>query len=313
MSAGPVYWGSYGIAVGWADVVNRHSNLAITVESKPGALAMREAVAIGDVNLGSQGMYSDVSFVYRGELEFADLPWTPAKNLRLIIGGLNTLNASYMTSARTGVKTFVDLKGKTIPNASRQSIQPVGYALLEAYGLNLEKDVKRVMVDMADTAWDELKMGRIHAVFDATNEALLKHQEDLGQLVWLPIDEATFEKAKAANPILLRGAYLFTVNPGDIAGLKMPGPVTSVGFITTAFTNTDLPDEAAYTIIMTLLEYVEEVQAIAAGTRGFSRATALPPVDVVSEVPYHPGAVKAFKELGLWTPEHEAMQQELLK
>ena len=78
------------------------------------------------------------------------------------------------------------------------------------------------------------------------------------------------------------------------------------------YANTGLADDSAYTIVTTLLDHAEEVQSIAGATRNFSHQSALPPVDVVGEVPYHPGAVKAFRELGLWTEEHENMQQTLL-
>ena len=103
------------------------------------------------------------------------------------------------------------------------------------------------------------------------------------------------------------------VQPGDVPGLRLPGPVSALGFAMMVYASADLAEDSAYTIVTTLLDHAEEVQSIAGATRNFSLQSALPPIDVVGEVPYHPGARQAFRELGLWTEEHEKMQQALLE
>lgn len=313
MAGPPVGWTSYAVAIGWAQIVNKYSSpLVLVVESTPGTPAKLEALVRGQSNLASQSSYNVITFVYNGEQTYAGKPWTPAKNVRLLIGGLETLKGAYMTSTRTGVKTYADLKGKAIPKYAQHSMDPQCDALLKIYGIDRQKNVKEIFVNESTAAWQELQMGRLDVVWDSVSERQFEWQEALGQLVFLNIDQAKFDEAKAKYPDIFLGVYLDTLMPGDIAGLKMSGPTNVIAYLMMAIANTDLPDNVAYTIVKTLLEHPKEVQAITSSARSFSAKIALPPVSVASVVPYHPGAVKAYKELGLWTPEHEKMQQAAL-
>ena len=70
-------------------------------------------------------------------------------------------------------------------------------------------------------------------------------------------------------------------------------------------TNKNLSDDKAYNITKVMLEHYSEYKA---QNRTATRETAA----LVPEVPYHPGAIKAFKEAGLWTDEMDKAQQALL-
>ncbi len=312
LAAPPVFWVVYAETVGWVDIVNRHSNLAIGVESKAGAIAVQQSVATGHTDLGYHQLYSETSLNYLGRHTYSDKPWSPAKNLRLIIGGISQLNATFMTSPRIGIESMADLSGKRITRSTWSDIESARNPILEAYGYDPQRDIRTILLNSTAEGWKELQLGRVDVVWDAINEGQLKVQENIGQVVYLPIDPERLDLAKAMYPDIFRGVLSLTVRPGDVPGVKMAGPVSALGFMMMVYANANLSEDAAYTIVTTLLDHVEEVQSVASATRNFSRETALPPVDVVGEVPYHPGAVKAFQELGLWTAEHEEMQRALL-
>jgi uncharacterized protein len=308
LAAPPVVWGVYAETVGWVDVVNRHSNLAISVESKAGAIAVQQAVATGHTDLGYHQLYSETSLNYRGKHTYADKPWSPARNLRLIIGGISQLNATFMTSPRLGIQSMADLQNKRITRSAWNDIAAARNPILEAHGYDPQTDVQTILLNTAAEGWNELQLGRVDVVWDAINEGLLEVQENVGQIVFLPIEPTRLNQAKDLYPDIFRGVFSLTVKQGDVPGLHVPEPVPVLGFAMLVYANANLAEDAAYTIVTTLLDHVDEVRSIAGATRNFSHETALPSVDVVSEVPYHPGAIKAFKELGLWTAEHERNQ-----
>ena len=313
LAAPPIVWGVYAETIGWVNVVNRHSDLSISVESKSGAIAVQQAVATGDTDLGYHQLYSETSLNYLGRHTYADQPWSPARNLRLIVGGISQLNATFMTSPRVGIKSMAELSRKRITRSGWNDIAAARDPILQAYGYDPEVDIRTILLNTAAEGWNELQLGRVDVVWDAINEGLLEAQENVGQIVYLPIDADKLERAKALYPDIFRGVFSLIVQPGDVPGLRLPGPVPALGFAMMVYASADLAEDSAYTIVTTLLDHAEEVQSIAGATRNFSLQSALPPIDVVGEVPYHPGAIKAFRELGLWTEEHEKMQQALLE
>ena len=300
MSSFPVEWGSYAISVGQADVISKNSNLDIVVESTPGAII--EAVATGVSPFAAGESIFNLTWAYNGEDKFADLPWTPATNLRALISS-ELWNFAFMAVQSSGVTSLVDLDGTTIPIVPWHSTTPQFLALLEASGIDLEKDVE---LQTTFSTWDEVHLGRMSMSWDIPNIEILQEQEKSGELVFLPVPTDVFAKAKAKHPLAFAGVSLGKLQPGNIPGLEMSGPADLVSFESVIFGNTDLSDNAAYQIVTSLVENYEKVQSIAFGMIDFSPETAAP---VISTFPYHPGAIKAYKDLGLWTAEHEEAQK----
>ena len=157
-------------------------------------------------------------------------------------------------------------------------------------------------------------MGRLDAMTNVLSSAgLIGMQEDVDQIIYLSIDPEKIKQARTAEPELFEGVYSQTIMPGFLPGIKMTESVSIMTFSTVIFANADMPDDVAYAVVKAVLEHPEEVQAINERLKPFSPEWALLPVDVASSVPWHPGAVKVYKEYGVWTPEHEALQQELLQ
>ncbi|MDP2643801.1 MAG: TAXI family TRAP transporter solute-binding subunit, partial [Desulfobacterales bacterium] len=122
-------------------------------------------------------------------------------------------------------------------------------------------------------------------------------------------DPKKFAAAKAKYPMDLVGFDSVMLPPGEVPGVinKVPTPV--MDFKLTSFAHKDLPDAVVYACVKAILDNAATVQGLNRQFKSFSLDTVAP----VINVPYHPGAVKAFKEKGLWTAAHEKMQQDLLK
>lgn len=85
----------------------------------------------------------------------------------------------------------------------------------------------------------------------------------------------------------------------------MDGPIDVVSSFNTLITNPQLDEDVAYTIVKTLLEYQKEYQETVIDYT-------LDMAAFVPDIPFHPGAIRAFKEAGLWTDAMEKRQQELI-
>jgi len=308
----PTMWGAYAIAAGVCDIATRYSNLEIVIESLPGADPPREGVQTGEYDMGGAGYLNDHISAYLAIGDYDGKAWTPATNIRLVIQ-TDIMQNTFMTKEGTGINSVSDLKGKRLPLYAVKTAVPQYKSILRAYGIDPDTDVTWVEISDQETAFEELHMGRIDAIWGAIDVMLLPLQEKIGQIVFLPIDSEVLEQAIATQPEVWRGVYPSTVMPGYVPGLNIPEPVPATTWSMTILANKDLADDAVYTFVKTLLEHFEEVRTLDPRTKEFSAETALVPALANTELPYHPGAVRAYKEFGVWTPEHESIQQALLK
>jgi TRAP-type uncharacterized transport system substrate-binding protein len=70
-----------------------------------------------------------------------------------------------------------------------------------------------------------------------------------------------------------------------------------------------MPDEVAYTLVKAWWDHFKDLEPIHPQFRGWIPGIY---VNKLATVPYHPGAIKFFKERGAWTSEHDKMQEKLL-
>ena len=77
----------------------------------------------------------------------------------------------------------------------------------------------------------------------------------------------------------------------------------------TAQVSKDMSDYMAYTITKTFFDNLNEFQTAQKAGEGFTREAAL----LQWALPYHAGAIKYYKEQGMWGADEDAKQAALLK
>jgi len=102
------------------------------------------------------------------------------------------------------------------------------------------------------------------------------------------------------------GSTIRPVTPG-LPGIKVETPVGHVPIVIQ--TSTHMPDEVAYTLVKAWWDHYKDLEPIHPQFRGWVPGIY---VNKLATVPYHPGAIKFFKERGVWTSEHDKMQEKLL-
>lgn len=200
--------------------------------------------------------------------------------------------ALFITKADSGIKTIADLKGK------RVVIGPAGAGfeyfvkpILEAHGVRYE-DFTALNASQAASV-DMLTDGSAAAIFigGAIPTASITQAAATMDLYFVPFDEAA--RAKLSSDYLFFSPATIPANTyrgqtAEFAGLD----VGSMHLI--AADNQD--EELVYQVTKTLWEQREQV------TQKHPAGRAINPKNVTRDTgtPFHPGAIRFYREIGIW-------------
>ena len=272
----------------------------IISENIPNVEATAEVTAASVDNLKflKQGT-SDLAFTMAdtaqdaalGADAFAGFGTVPARSLAVLYSSYVHL----VTHTRSGIQRVADLRGRTVSIGSPGSGTAIlAGRILAAAGLNPERDLRIQSLGVAQSA-DALKDGKIDAFF--WNGGL--PTAAVVELASTPGIEPKFISTEEMLPRLqqLHGQSLYyrEVIPKDT--YSMPADVPVVAVANLLVVSETMPEPLAYDITRLLFEKQQELAAIHPQARELSLDTAL----TGSPVPFHPGAIRYYRERGVWT------------
>jgi TRAP transporter TAXI family solute receptor len=236
-----------------------------------------------------------IPLVSRGEAEFgiANIfevlgARKTSPNLRLI-GSLHSLRGAFWVRKDTNMKTMADLKGKRVGMgySAMRTIDPLVRAILATGGLT-EKDVKPVLIPNVIRGADDFVAGSADMFFFAFGAPKVREVDaTVGGIRALEIPKSGMA---AAKKILPEGYLTPAVPNGFFIGVDHPmGVYTWDNMI---FTNAKVPDDVIYKAIDTMVKNKADLVAIQPALREFSAENLYKKYDI----PYHPGALKYFKD-----------------
>jgi hypothetical protein len=212
----------------------------------------------------------------------------------------------YMVSADSDLHRIEDLRGKRVVVTFRAnaSLAQLHEGILATGGLTLD-DVTPITVAGLPEAMSMLQEGRADAVPTGLGTALSMQVNSA-----LPngIRYLTMGADEARLAEIMPGSRVITAEPEENS-IGFDGPTRVSSILDYLNTGVHMPEDEAYGIIKTIYENWAELR------REYSQMRPVAPEDVVpadQTHPYHAGAVRYYKEAGLWTPAHEARQAELL-
>lgn len=201
-----------------------------------------------------------------------------------------------VTTEGSGIKKVADMKGKKISTGAPGSgTEVIALRVLEAAGINHEKDIKKDRLGASESA-GALKDGKIDGYFWSggvpTSSVLDLSATPGTKMVLVPHDDLIPKMVAKYGPIYYRSV----IPKGVYSGINYEVPVSTVANLLVA--NQNMDDTLAYNIVKTLFEHLKELAAI------HKEALNINLKDGGSEkgVPYHKGAQRFFKEKGLAVP-----------
>lgn len=248
-----------------------------------------------------------VYFAQEGVFEFGQKAWGP-QQLRLILAA-NDCNAIGLGVAKdTGVKQMKDLKGKRIGMVvGSPALNQNAFALM-AFGGVTKSDVKLVEFSSYGAMWKGILNNEADAAIASTISSQPKEVETSPRgLIFPPTpaaDKAGWARLREFGPyysphIATCGVGISKEKPSEQPNYPYP--------IFTAYASQS--DDLVYAMTKSMIVNYDAYKDAAPGAAGLELKRQL----LNWVVPYHPGAVKAFKEAGVWKAEQEKHQAELLK
>jgi len=290
----------YAVAAGLAKVLQDKQGIRTTIRPFSGSSVYLPLLERGEVPLGLN-ISIDSYVSYNGLPPYE----SPMKNLRLL-GMMFPLPIMYMVRADSDLHTVEDLRDKRVVIIFRANaaLEQLHTGILATGGLTAD-DVQPVTVAGLPEAMRMLTEGRADAVPTGLNTALSLQVNSA-----LPggIRYITMGRDEAKLSEIMPGSSVVTIMP-DETSVGLEGPIKVAGIVDYLNTGTHLSDEQAYQIIKVIHQNWAELREDYVQMRS-TPAEAVAPVDNLH--PYHPGAIRYFKEAGLWTQAHEDNQARLL-
>jgi TRAP transporter solute receptor, TAXI family len=189
-----------------------------------------------------------------------------------------------------GIETIADLKGKRVSVGDAGSgVEFNAKQILEAYGVTFD-DINKQNLSFGDSA-NAMKDNKIDAFFctAGTPTTAVMELASTNDVKILNVDGA--EAAALIEKYPFYTAY--TISKDTYKG--MAEDVTTVAVKATIIVKPDLPEDVVYNMTKAIFEGKEDI------TAGHSKGAEIDPQYAVEgvSVPFHPGAEKYFKEIGV--------------
>jgi uncharacterized protein len=281
------YTNSAGVAM--AKVISEKTKIHAIVQAQ-GQSGMYPVEA-GNAEFG-MGNAFDTSFFATGTGEYAG--HGVQKNLREVAAVLPYRVAMFVR-ADSPIKSIAELKGKRVSAGfdAQKTIGRIIEAHLANAGLSYN-DVKKVLAPNVKRAADDFTAGKTDVLFFAIGSAAVKQAAaTVGGLRVLPIDHSPAAVARMEK--VLPGSYVTLVKPAPgLEGIKQPTEV--VAFDMALFTNKNVSSDVVYQVVKALHD---NKPALAAAFKPFGLFNPAHMAVVVRDVPFHPGALKYYQEIGI--------------
>jgi TRAP transporter TAXI family solute receptor len=296
----------YAVASGLSKVVSDAGAVKLTVQPYSGSSTFLPMLESGELEFGVNNAV-DMALALRGP-SFKiggrnPFPHTPGG--RLVINGSPFL-VGLLVRKDSPIKTVYDVKGKRMTGEypAHLAVWYNMFGHLASASLSWS-DVKVIPVPGVNEGVDALVQGRADVTEHAINSAKVREADAAVGIRHVSIDcsPAGEKRLRAAVP----GYYPRIVKAGTAAGVVEDTCFIAYDLYLT--TGKGVPDALVEGTLKSIWDNLDKLSAMHAMFAEWTRERA---VTTEMTIPYHPAAVRFYKERGAWKPEHEALQQKLL-
>jgi uncharacterized protein len=288
----PAGTGAHALGSGLAAVASKTTPVSAKVQPYNGPNAWMSLLENGELEFGIINILdSNMAATGTGNYKRA------YPSIRVAMGGVFPFTISILVRDKSDIKQLSDLKGKRMGwdfggHAINQTWQN---AMMEIGGVK-PSDVTQVRVSNLNDAIRGVPEGRVDATVSAIGIGIIEEVNAMEPIRFLPIPNT-----EAANKILGRyGASV--VKSAAITGVK--GGTDVMGYPLHLVSSTKVSEKTVHTLVKTWSDNLAELKTL---HPLFNRWQAI----TNFTVPYHPGAIKYYKEAGVWTAKEEARLKEV--
>lgn len=285
-----------GLAIG--SVLSKYADIKLAVEPIPSPLPGYTRMAKGEVEL----VYSAANFEYGVYTGTFDNPRD--SKIRALFFSYAS-NFALMTRKDSGIKAVPDIKGKKV-----SAIFPVGRfvepsmrAVLKQYGMDFDKDIVATKYSTVLEMYENLKERRVDAIFGTALRINLEEQDKSpggAYIVAIPRDK--IQAMQKDFPFFFPDAF-----PQGFPGAAPD--TTSIFYGLGVDSHADISDDLIYVVVKTVMEHLDEIKPAHAELADLTQAN----FSKYATIPFHNGAIKYYKEKGLWTKAMEDFQAKMLE
>ncbi len=309
----PLIWTAYDVGSGGYNqavaIGNAIKNkLQINLRVLPGKNDVSRTAPLrdGKVPFSANGVGGSY-LAQEGVYEFGAKEWGPQPVRALLINSGDAL-LTIVTAKDANIKTLADLKGKRVAWVVGAPSLNQNITALLAFANLTWADVTKVDFGGFGAAMDGIVANKVDAAFSSTISGFAYKIASSPRGIQYPViphnDKAGWARLKKVAPFFVpaigrEGAELSATKTVENATYPYPVLMTMKG------TETNL----VYNMTKAMVELYDDYKAGAPGNNGWEIGRQV--FDWV--IPYHDGAIKYFKEKGLWKAEHDSHNAALIK
>jgi TRAP transporter TAXI family solute receptor len=288
--------GAHALASGLAAVASKTTPISAKVQPYNGPNAWMPLMESGEVDFGIINILdSHMAATGTGNYKKA------YPMIRVVSGGVFPFTGSLMVRDKSEIKQPADLKGKRIAwdfggHAITHTWQ---MAALEVAGVK-PSDLVQVRFSNLNDAIRAVPEGRVDVTFAAIGIGINEEANATEPIRFLSLPDND-----NSNKILARyGASIVKQEPA--AGIR--GDTRVIGYPLHLASSTNVSDRTVSTLLKVWWDNLAELQTIHPQFKKWTRD-----VQAITNftVPYHPGAVKFYKDAGVWSSKHDARAKEI--
>lgn len=296
IATNPAGTGAHALGAGLASVASKAAGIPLKVQPYNGPNAWMPLIESGELELGVLNILD------------AQMAATGTGNhkkaypmVRVVAGGVFPFTASIMVRDKSEIKQISDLKGKRMAwdYGGHAIAQTFLNAVLETGGIK-PSDVQQVRVSNVNDGIRAVPEGKVDASWASLGTGTNEEANAME-----PIRMLHVPNTDAANRILSRyGGSVVKATPS--AGVR--GDTYVLGYALHIVGSTKMNERSVFALTKAWWDNLAELQTI---HPLFKQWTKENQAITNFTVPYHPGAVRFYKEVGVWTAKHDARNKEI--
>ena len=276
---------------GFAKLFQEQLSIRATAQPHAGSSVYLPLMNAGEITLGLNSSL-DSGLAFGGHAPYK----SATKNVRSI-ARVWILPYAYMTKDSSGIRTLSDLKGKrvVVKFKTNVSLAQANRTILGTAGLTMD-DITPVESGGVVASIGMVVQGRVDAAPIATGMPALRkaHATVPGGLRLIPIGPKGTDEFLGKG---MAGLYSLVEQPTKRKPF-VRGATKIAAFDSYLNAGTRVGNEDAYNMAKAIYENWKQMQKDYAPLRGTKQSAIAPPNN---PIPYHPGAAKYYKEVGLYT------------